>query len=170
MSISRFAAAWVAAVAALGLPAAIPAARGAGVEMAADGGVAVHEAWARASAGAATNGAVYVMLMGGDRADTLVGASTPVAESADVHESIDDNGVMKMRSVAGVPIPAHGMVTFSPGGYHIMLMGLKRPLAAGQSFPLTLRFAHAAPMTVDVTVRGLGHAAPTDDHSHMKMQ
>ncbi len=169
MPISRFAVAWVAAVAAFGLPAAVPAARAAGVEMAADGGVAVHEAWARASAGAATTGAVYVMLMGGDRADTLVGASTPIADSAEVHESIDDNGVMKMRSVAGVPVPAHGMVTFSPGGYHIMLVGLKRPLAAGQSFPLMLRFAHAAPITVDVTVRGMGHGTPTDDHSHMKM-
>lgn len=169
MPISRFAAAWVAAVATLGLPTVVHAAPAAGVEMAVDSGVMVHEAWARASAGAATTGAVYVMLMGGDQADTLVGVSTPRADAAEVHESIDDNGIMKMRSVAGVPIPAHGMVTFSPNGYHIMLMGLKRPLAAGQSFPLTLRFAHAAPMTVDVTVRGMGHGAPTGDHDHMKM-
>ena len=137
--------------------------------MAADNGVAVHEAWARASAGAATTGVVYVILMGGDQVDTLVDVSTPVAGAAEVHESVNDNGVMKMRSVAGVSIPAHSMVTFSPGGYHIMLMGLKRPLAAGQSFPLTLRFVHTAPVTVDVTVRGLGHAAPMGDHSHMKM-
>ena len=169
MPISRFAAAWIAAAAALGLPSAIHAAPAAGGGMAADNGVAVHEAWARASAGAATTGVVYVMLMGGDRADTLVGVSTPVAQSAELHESIDDNGIMKMRSVPDVPVPAHGMVTFSPGGYHIMLVGLKRPLMAGQGFPLTLRFAHTAPVTVDVTVRGLGHAAPMGDHSHMKM-
>jgi hypothetical protein len=146
----------------------------AGLILAADDGVLVHEAWARASAGASTTGAAYVTLMGGARADTLVAVSTPVAATAQVHETIDDNGIMKMRPVAAVPIPAGQTVTFTPGGTHIMLMGLKKKLTAGQNFPLTLTFAHAAPVIVDVQVRGLrgganGITRDQTDGDHMSM-
>jgi periplasmic copper chaperone A len=151
-SISLFAAFIAACVLTITARAAPPT----GLLLAADDGVMVHEAWARASAGAATTGAAYVTLMGGAQPDSLVGVSTPIAANAEPHETINDNGVMKMRPAAAVPIPAHEMVTFAPGGTHIMLMGLKQPLVAGQSFPLTLTFAHAAPVTVDVKVRGLG--------------
>jgi copper(I)-binding protein len=131
----------------------------AGLILAADDGIMVHEAWARASAGASTTGAAYVTLMGGAQADSLVAVSTPVAATAQVHETTNDNGVMKMRPIAAVPIPPGQMVTFTPGGTHIMLLGMKQKLTAGQSFPLTLTFAHAAPVTVDVKVRGLGSGA-----------
>jgi periplasmic copper chaperone A len=142
----------------------------AGVVLAADDGVMVQEAWARASAGAATNGAAYVTLMGGAQADSLVSASTPVAATAEPHETITENGVTKMRPAPGVQIPAHQTVTFAPGGTHIMLTGLKQPLAAGQSFPLTLTFAHAAPVTVEVKVRGLGRAPSGSMSGHDGMQ
>jgi copper(I)-binding protein len=131
------------------------------------GGVMAHDAWARASAGNATTGAAYVTVMGGEAADLMVGVSTPVATVAEVHESFTDNGVMKMRSAPSVPIPPGKTVAFAPGGYHVMLMGLKQPLVAGQSFPLTLTFAHAPPVTVEVTVQPLGHAAPAADHGLM---
>lgn len=147
----------------------VHAAQPARIVLAADDGVVVHEAWARASAGAATTAAAYVTLMGGDQPDSLTGVSTPIAASAEAHETINDNGVMKMRPITAVPIPPREMVTFSPGGYHIMLMGLKHPLVAGQIFPLTLTFAHAAPVTVDVKVQAVGHAAPMGAHDHMKM-
>ena len=75
---------------------------------------------------------------------------------------------MKMRPVPAVPIPAGQMVTFTPGGAHIMLTGLKQKLVAGQSFPLTLTFAHAAPVTVDVKVRALGGSMGAHDHMHMQ--
>jgi copper(I)-binding protein len=129
-------------------------------------GVTVQEAWARASAGPATTGAAYVTLMGADQPDSLVGASTPVAATAEVHETTNDNGVMKMRPVGAIPIPPHQTVTLSPGGYHIMMTGLTHKLVAGESFPLTLTFAHAPPVTVQVKVRAVGSAAPMD---HMKM-
>jgi copper(I)-binding protein len=132
------------------------------------GTVMVHDAWARATAGNATTGAAYVVLMGGEAPDQLTGTSTPVAATAEVHESVTDNGVMKMRAAPSVPIPAGKMVTFAPGGYHVMLMGLKQPLVADQSFPLTLTFAHAAPVTVEVKVRALGRAAPTGEHDRMR--
>jgi hypothetical protein len=140
------------------------AAPGSSVVLAADDGVMVQKAWARASAGAATTGAAYVTLMGGRQADQLVGASTPVAATAAVHESIDDHGIMKMRPVAAVAIPPGQMVTFAPGGNHIMLTGLKQKLVAGQSFPLTLTFAHAAPVTVQVRVRALGGGPESPMH------
>jgi copper(I)-binding protein len=129
-------------------------------------GVTVHQAWARASAGGGTTGAAYLSLMGGDQPDGLVGASTPVAATAEVHETTNDNGIMKMRPVGTVPIPPHQMVTLSPGGYHIMMTGLKHKLVAGESFPLTLTFAHTAPVTVDVKVQAVGSAPPME---HMKM-
>ena len=145
-------------------PAALQAAPPSG--MAADVGVTVPDAWARASAGAATTGAVYVTLKGGAQPDQLIAASTPVAATADVHETINDNGVMKMRPVRSVSIPAHVNLMFTPGGSHIMLAGLKQPLMAGQSFPLTLTFAHGAAVTVDVKVRSL--SGGTADHMHMQ--
>ena len=128
--------------------------------------VQVDGAWARASAGAATTGAAYVTLMGGMQPDALVGVSTPVAAMAEVHETSNDNGVMKMRPVEAVPISPHQMVTFKPGGYHIMLTGLKHPLAAGQSFPVTLTFAHAVSVTVEVQVRAIGQAAASSMSGH----
>lgn len=135
--------------------------------LAAEEGIRVDQAWARASAGAATTGAAYVTLIGGAQADQMTGASTPVSASASVHTTAEDNGVMRMRAVPMVPIPAGQTVTFKPGGLHIMLEGLKHPLTAGQSFPLTLTFAHAAPVTVDVPVRALGRDMPATGHDHM---
>jgi hypothetical protein len=132
-------------------------------------GLTVHDAWARASAGAATTGAAYVMVMGGSQPDQLIGASSPVAATAEVHQTLTENGVMKMRPAPNLPIPAGQMVTFAPGGTHIMLMGLKHPLAAGQTFPLTLTFAHAGPITVDVAVRGVGHGANSGMGGHDAM-
>nr|WP_294529841.1 copper chaperone PCu(A)C [uncultured Rhodopila sp.] len=133
-------------------------------------GISVDHAWARASAGGATTGAAYVTLTGGAQPDTLVGVTTPAALTAEVHETLIENGVTKMRPAGSLAIPAGKVVTFAPGAYHVMLIGLKQPLAAGQSFPLTLTFAHAAPVTVDVHVQGLGHATPMEGHEHMRMQ
>jgi copper(I)-binding protein len=130
-------------------------------------GVTVQQAWARASAGSAATGAAYVTLIGAGQADDLVGASTPVAATAEVHETTNDKGIMKMRPVAAVPIPPHEMVKLLPGGYHIMMLGLKQKLVAGESFPLTLTFSHNAPITVEVKVQAIGGTPPVD---HMKMQ
>jgi periplasmic copper chaperone A len=139
--------------------------------------VQVTDAWARASAGAATTGATYVSLTAGAQADRLTAASTPVAQSAQVHESTSEGGIMRMRPVPELDIPAGKTVKLSPGGYHIMMFGLHQPLKAGQSFPLTLTFAHAAPVTVTVNVRPIGAPAMPDramgdmDHGQMgKMQ
>ena len=116
------------------------------------GKIMVHDAWARASAGAAVNGAVYITLTGGAQPDRLMAVSTPVAAMAGVHESRAEGGVMRMRPIDALPLLPGKTVTFAPGGYHIMLINLSHPLIAGQTFPLNLTFEHAIPMTVDVRV------------------
>jgi len=120
--------------------------------------ISLEHVWARASAGNATTGAAYLTVTDNGRPDRLVGVSTPVAAMAELHETINDNGVMKMRPVAGVALEPGKPVTFMPGGYHVMLMGLKNPLKAGDSFPLTLNFEHAQPITVTAHVEAVGGA------------
>ena len=123
--------------------------------------IAVTNAWARATPGAAKTGAVYVTLTDTGQPDQLTGASTPAADMAELHETRNMNGVMQMRPVPELALELDKPVTFAPGGYHVMLMGLKQPLKQGQSFPLTLTFAHAQPVTVQVKIAGPGAAAPT---------
>ena len=90
--------------------------------------------------------------------DTLIAVETTVADVASVHETIDDHGIMRMRSIGAVVLESGKPVTMQPGGRHIMLMGLKAPLKVGDRFNLTLKFEHAAPMTVTVLVEPLGVA------------
>ena len=118
--------------------------------------VQVSHPWARASAGNARNGAVFLTVTGAGTADKLVAASTPVSETAELHETIDDKGIMKMRPLAALALEPGKAVTLAPGGPHVMLMGLKAPLKQGDTFPLTLRFARAGPVTVTVTVEAIG--------------
>ncbi len=127
---------------------------------AASGGVAVTGPWSRATAGPAVKtGAAYFTLATGGAADALTGASTPVADKAEVHQTTEVNGVMQMRAVASVPLEPGKPVTFTPGSYHVMLMGLHQPLKQGETFPLTLTFSHAQPVTVEVKVAPAGAAS-----------
>ena len=121
-----------------------------------DPAIQIDHPWARASAGAVRNGAAFLTLTKTGAADRLTGISTPAADMAMLHETIDDRGVMKMREVDGLALEPGKPVTLAPGGKHIMLMGLKAPLKEGGRFPMTLTFQHAPPMTVTVTVQGVG--------------
>jgi copper(I)-binding protein len=155
----------LAILAAIGLLLALSphAATPAGADVVQADGLTIQNAWARASAGGATTGAAYLTVTGGARADDLVAASTPVAATAEVHQTLTENAVMKMRPMPDLPIPAGQGVTLAPGGTHIMLMGLNQPLVAGESFPLTLTFAHAGQVIVDVKVQPLGRATTNGD-------
>jgi len=108
---------------------------------------------ARPTAPGATTGVVYLIVMNhGATDDTLSSVATPVAESASMHRTTDENGIMKMEPVASILVKANGAVGFQPNGLHIMLMGLKQPLNLGDSFPITLNFAAAGPVTTTVKV------------------
>jgi periplasmic copper chaperone A len=120
--------------------------------------IAVEQPWARATPAGALTGAVYMTLDNKtSTADRLTGASSDVADKLQIHQMTVVNGVMQMRELTdGLPIPAGGSVTLKPGSYHVMLVGLKKPLAAGETFPLTLTFEKAGNIPVTVQVQAMG--------------
>ena len=122
--------------------------------------VAVSAAWARATPPGMAVAAVYLTLVGGPRADRLVGAATPRAAMAQIHVVSAAEGMARMRPTEGVDVPAHKSVALAPQGTHIMLMDLPRPLVAGERLPLTLQFEHAGKISISVEVRAPGAAPP----------
>jgi periplasmic copper chaperone A len=120
--------------------------------------ITVEQPWARATPAGAKTGAAYMTLANKtNTADRLTGASSDVAAKVQIHEMKVVNGVMQMRELTGgLAIPAGGSVTLKPGAYHVMLIGLKKPLVAGQSIPLTLTFAKAGTISVTVPVEAIG--------------
>jgi copper(I)-binding protein len=97
--------------------------------------ISLFSGWARSSAEGAPNGAVFGFVVNlSSEEDTLIGASTGVAEIAEVHEMVmGENDVMQMRPIEGGWCRAGQLPAASPGGYHIMLINLKEPLEAGKS-------------------------------------
>jgi hypothetical protein len=103
---------------------------------------------------ATANGALYATIRNeGASDDVLVSATSSVAEKVELHEVKNEAGVMAMRPIDKLAVPAGGVVEMKPGGYHIMLLGLKRELNPGDSVPVTLTFQKAAPVSVTATVR-----------------
>jgi copper(I)-binding protein len=134
-----------------------------------NGDVKITEAWARATPGGAQTAAAYVTVESAT-GDRLTGASTPAAQKAEIHEMTMDGNVMRMRPVGGIDLPAGKAVTLKPGGYHIMMTGLAKPLQQGQTFPLTLDFAKAGQRQVTVSVEKIGAMGPggtSDSGSNM---
>lgn len=120
----------------------------------------VEHPWARATAGQAANGAAYLTVVNQGGADRLVSVSSSVATTVELHTHLHEDGVMRMRSVSNVDIPAGGRVVLEPGGYHIMLIGLKGPLKEGRRIPLTLVFEKAGSMDVEAVVLAAGARGP----------
>ncbi len=137
--------------------------------------ITLDDAWSRATMTPAQAGAIYVTITDHGAPDRLIGASTPVAGKAEIHESIRDGNVMKMHPVAALTVAPKAPTSLSPGGYHIMLTELKKPLAAGQTFPLTLTFEKAGAVQTTVMVTAAGASGATDlggaghDMQHMNM-
>ncbi|WP_414654559.1 copper chaperone PCu(A)C [Ideonella sp.] len=97
----------------------------------------VNDAWARGTvAGQSSSGAF--MQLTSSHGGRLVGVSSPLAGMAEVHEMKMEGGVMKMNAVPFIELPAGKAVELKPGGYHVMLMGLKQQLKGGETLPLTL--------------------------------
>jgi copper(I)-binding protein len=122
-------------------------------------GITVSDAWARASLGKAPNSAAYLTLRNdGPADDRLIAVETEAAAKPELHTTKMADGVMKMRPLEGVDLPAGGEATLAVGGSHVMLMGLRAPLHAGDSFPMTLVFEKAGRLSLEVEVRALGAA------------
>ena len=123
-------------------------------------GPTVSQAWARATAPGVDVGAVYLTIDGGAKSDELVSAGTSRASMVHLHTVEESGGVAKMRAIEGVAVPAGKRVVLAPKGTHIMLMGLRQPLVAGQTFTLNLHFAQSGDQAVSVVVRPAGADGP----------
>ena len=117
----------------------------------------VEQPWARPTLQGMTMGGAFMLLKNESaQNDILIGGASPVADKVEIHTHVREGDVMKMREVkGGIPLPAGQLVKLEPGAYHVMLMGLKKPLNAGDRFPLTLKFKHAKPKTVQVKVESM---------------
>jgi copper(I)-binding protein len=112
----------------------------------------VTAAWTRPTA-AGMNGAGFMVVSNkGKAADVLVGGDSPAAGRVEIHQSMNHNGVMMMMKSERIALPAGGQVLFGPGGYHLMLVGLKQPLKVGDSAPITLNFASGAKVQTTLKV------------------
>lgn len=141
-----------------------------------DGGIEVTGAWSRPSPMVAGAGAAYMTITNkGSAADALLGAASDVAMTVEVHETVAmeapaatdgmggmetpaatdgvGGGMVGMRPVERVEIPAGGTVELKPGGYHIMLIGLKKELEVGSTIEITLTFEKAGEIMVKAEVR-----------------
>jgi len=131
--------------------------------------IEVQHAWARATPAGAKTAALYMTLVNkGPTADRLLSAATPVAGKAELHTTIDSNGVMQMRPVAALDVQPGTPTVLKPGGYHVMLMGLKGPLVEGQHFTVALTFEKAGTVEATVEVEKVGAMGP-DSMPGMKM-
>ena len=125
------------------------------------GEVHVMSAWSPALPPVSENGAVYLTLKNyGDAPDRLVGASSPVAAQVEIHGHTMEGGLMTMRRISSLPLNPGEYVTLKPGGNHLLLIGLKRPLKEGDKIALTLQFEKASALEVMVTVEPLGASEP----------
>lgn len=115
--------------------------------------VDVVEPYARATAPGQMNSAAFMQLTNKGDATRLTGASSSAAEVVELHTHQHDQGVMRMRQVEAIDLPANETTTLAPGGLHIMLIGLPQPLAAGSSIELNLEFEDGDTRTLQVPVQ-----------------
>ena len=116
--------------------------------------VTVSDAWVRGTVvGQKVSGAFMQLTSPADA--TLVAVTSPAAKTVEIHEMKMDGGVMKMRALENLALPAGKAVDLKPGGYHMMLMELTQPLKVGETVPLTLTIADKAgnKQTIEVKAR-----------------
>lgn len=113
--------------------------------------------YARATVPHQPSGAAYLSIENrGETADKLIDVESPVAKSVEVHTMSMEGNVMKMRQVSAIQLNPSEKIEMKPGhGYHIMLIGLRQPLKAGETFPLTLTFEKAGKTEVSVRIQGI---------------
>jgi len=130
------------------------------------GSIRIEHSYARATAPGQPTGGAFLTLRneGGD--DRLLAASATVATQVELHSMSMEGDVMHMREVDAIDLPAGKTVELKPGGLHIMLLGLKAPLKAGERFALKLKFAKAGDVTLDVPVQPVGAPPMHPDMKH----
>ena len=124
--------------------------------------VVVEEAWSRASIGVNRPGAAYMTIRNlGDETEVLVGLRTELAMMSDIHlTATNSDGVSSMTPAGEIEIPPGDVVALEPGGLHVMLMRLQRPMVEGETFSLTLIFTDGDEVSVDVPILGIAARGP----------
>lgn len=127
----------------------------------------LHDAYARASAPGAPNSAVFMVLDNqSEVAKRVVSASTPSAKRVELHEHAMVDGMMEMRQIGQILVPKGEQVTLKPGGLHVMLFDLVKPLEVGEHISLTLTTADGHTLTKQIPVKtvmaGMKHHSDTD--------
>lgn len=121
--------------------------------------VTVTQAWVRGTVPAQTATGAFMKLKSSENL-ALVNAASPAARIVEVHQMVMDGNVMAMRAVDDVELPAGKMVEFKPGGYHVMLIDLVKPLAKGDKVPITLSFVDKdgkkSKLEIKAEVRAMG--------------
>jgi copper(I)-binding protein len=155
---------WIKRSAALALLAAASAANAQDVMA---GSLHIMKPWARATAPTATVGGGFMGLMNmGKTDDALIAVKAGVSDKVELHTHMMDGGVMKMREVPRIDVPAGKTVELKPGGFHIMFINLKSPLKQGENVPLTLVFEKAGEVKVNMAVDAMGAKGGAMDHKH----
>lgn len=126
-------------------------------------GVEIEGAWIRWLPAGLPAGGYGKVVNDTDKEVRIVGASSPDYGQVMLHQSVDQNGVMKMLHVDAIPIGPHKSMAFTPGGYHIMLMQPKPGIAPGATVPITLKLADGQSITADFEVRKPTASGPGDD-------
>lgn len=130
------------------------------------GPIELTDLWSRATPpNAPTAGGYLTITNTGDQADRLVSVASPEAATGEIHAMKVADGVMTMRVIDdGVEIPAGGSVTLAPGGFHLMFIDLKAPLAEGGEMPVTLTFQKAGSVDTFLDVMAIGARGPGAKH------
>lgn len=117
--------------------------------------LAVTDIWGRPSPASAANAAFYMNIRNTGRVlDSLESAEIDICDNTQLHETnIDDDGVMSMTHVTKIDIPNGETVSLEPGGLHVMCLGLKSPLEAGEEIPIKLSFAETGELQMQAEIR-----------------
>jgi copper(I)-binding protein len=127
------------------------------------GSLEIEAPWARASVGTMRPSAAYMVIRnGGDEPERLLRVETPDAGHAELHATVTEGDMMRMRPAEGLEIPPGGELRLEPGGLHVMLMHLQQPLEEGASLPLTLVFERAGEVTIETPIAAVGASSARD--------
>ncbi len=133
--------------------------------------VTVSDAWSRATASGQENGMVQAIITSKKEAK-LIGASSKACQSVELHSMVTEGGMMKMRQVEAIELPAGQAVDLGAQGYHLMLIGLKKPLQEGKKVAVELKLRDASgkekKVKMNATVRSMTGAKPQMPHGHMQ--
>jgi hypothetical protein len=140
------------------------------VAQAVAGEVTVSQAWARATAPGQDAGVVALHITSQQDA-SIIAVSSPVSNSAEIHSMVHENGMMKMRAMDSLALKAKQEVVLGDGGNHLMLIGLKKPLKAGETVMLTVtvQFADKRKEQIEVKAKVKPLTESHDEHMHMHM-